>query len=105
MKFKDFIRPTTQKITLFLLLIIFFSLLGTGFIKNPAESLKVFPEINTLGFPLNFYHLECIGLEMYPPQTRCASVLTPLYLFLDLIFWYLLSCLIFYAYPGKKRRK
>lgn len=98
MNFKEFFKPTIEKIILFLLIFIFFTFLPTGFLKD-GLSINPFPEINDLGLPLSFYHQECSDLG------RCANVINYLNLVVDIIFWYLLSCLTILVSSKVKSKK
>jgi hypothetical protein len=91
MGIKEFIKPTIGKIVLFVLLMvgITFYLIMTNIIYDTMI---------LVGFPLNFYPVGSV--RILPDGSPLTQIVEFSYLnfILNLIFWYLISCLIVYTY-------
>ncbi|PIV69245.1 MAG: hypothetical protein COY38_03315 [Candidatus Aenigmarchaeota archaeon CG_4_10_14_0_8_um_filter_37_24] len=99
MKWKKFFNP--KIIFLFLVLFLLSSLIPSFRNYIIFEGGLRIP--NELGFPLIFYELY-----LCPPWVLCATVVIPpkflIFNFIvDVVFWYLIACLIFWVYKKVKR--
>ena len=91
MNFREFLKPTFSKLILFIILFGFFTLLPTGFTKNILLSLRVFPQINYLGFPLNFFEKQCFATNVIGGSVHCSNQIDYIKLGFDIVFWYIVS--------------
>jgi len=95
MNWKQFLKPNWRKILIFVILIF----LSSFFIWNflPVEWMGI-------GFPIPFYEMQwgapAFGISQQPVETSINSI----GLIADIIFWYLMSCLIVWFYD-KFRKK
>lgn len=90
MKFKDFIKPTTAKIIITLILIII-----TYMVAYPFTICIPGPCFN--GVPLGFYHPSGGGVDFsYGMKINYWNLL------IDLLFWYLVACAIIFMYNKKQ---
>ena len=96
MAFKDFIKPSVWKIIIFIVLMggINYYLISTMFILD-ARIL--------VGVPLGFYPIGSFFL--YSGQTPPVVEFSYLNFIIDLIFWYLISCLIIFTYTKIRSKK
>jgi len=87
MNYKEFFKPTIGKIILFIVLfLISFFILSKFFILAGDP----FPQ----GFPFTFVQFS--GCSTPSPNSCWDTKMTSYFnLFLDIIFWYLISCIIF----------
>ena len=94
MKFKDFFKVTWARI----LLTIALALLSSNWIigYNAINNGPIY------GSPLVFY--SCIFPVALPELIGCGSSFNLFYLLFDLIFWYIISCIITFVY-NKIRNK
>ena len=99
MNWKVFLKPNLLKLTMFVILFAFFTFLPTGFIKNIFEP---FPQINQLGFPLNFFDKSCSATDVLGGSTHCSNQIYYVKLSLDIIFWYVLSAGIVLLFTKEK---
>ncbi len=88
---KEFLKPTIVKVILFFILII----ISTWFSSNLTYGYG--------GWPLYFWPIKSFvstGFEM----SEVAPPFSVLNFFVDIIFWYLISCLIIFIYNKIKRK-
>jgi hypothetical protein len=102
MNWKQFLKPELNKIglTLFLLFISSFVLQGSA--------VGQCREIEYYGFPLPWFNYDCItdkGVLCSDNQASC-SITSPeiSILVLDIIIWYIISCVIVWIYNKIKKR-
>ena len=76
MNFKDFLKPTIWKI---ILMIIFFAPIH-------LLQLAIGFQVTSVGFPYRFYHSLSTATFTYDFNL--------IFFIIDIIFWYLISCLI-----------
>ena len=100
MRIKQLLKPTLLKILIFLFLAVFF----LYFAKEDVCAVSLFFAVcyNAYGFPLSYLitgnidgaaRIQTLFLEKYFTKTD-NFLLNPLTLLLDLIFMYMLACLI-----------
>lgn len=92
MNWKEFLKPDWRKILLFVILSILLSAIPNFVIEIP-----VFCGLS-FGIPLPFYCSLILPFDF-----NGGFVITNL--FVDIIFWYLLSCLIVWIYGKLKKEK
>jgi hypothetical protein len=100
MNWKEFLKPSWIKIVLLLIFLVL------SFFKTDYPFSSDSPSFSH-GFPL-YYLTEGYDWWSYPEwQTSPRKIRDILYfnLFIDLIFWYLLSCLIIWVYDKVKKKK
>jgi thiamine transporter ThiT len=82
MNWKEFLKPTKWKIILFLLSFTF----SSWFLQ---------------GIPVNFFDVyACKGMNC-----PVYSNFSPIFFLLDVIFWYIVCCLMFWIYDKVKKKK
>ena len=92
MSLKEFFKPTTGKIILTAILFIIF-----GFLFQTATDVRMY------GLPFLYYEKTIIPCPPSVPNCNDNIYFNIFYLFLDLIIWYLISCLIIHIYYNLKR--
>jgi len=98
MNWKEFLKPDWRKIVVFVILFILSSFISAYF--NTIYSAIGFCSSIKAGFPLAF-NTEISGIE-------CGGDSSNFDIFsfiLDIIFWYLLSCLIVWIYDKFRKKK
>lgn len=95
MNLKQFIKPDWRKIVMLLILFILSSFISAYF---GTKTLIGFGTSSKIGFPLIFYIQITPGIEY-----KASSNFNILNFILDIIAWYLLSCLIVWIYDVAKR--
>lgn len=95
MDWKEFFRPTWKKIVIFIILTIVFS------VVNTERNCKVFGGVcpKSYGFPFAVYSLSGAVGEPINYQLNYISII------LNIIIWYLVSCLILWIYGKIKSKK
>jgi hypothetical protein len=94
MKWKEFLRPTIWKVTIFIVLLILTSVFNYA-TYCPGCTRAAY------GFPLALYELPgCEPVSVGCPGYRVVYSA----LIVDLIFWYLVSCVILWIF-GRTRKK
>lgn len=88
MNWKEFLKPDRRKIVIFVILSLLFSFSFLPF------SLFVVGVSTYIGFPLTIYYFSI----------RTGPIFSFENLILDIIVWYLLSCLIIWIYDKVKKR-
>jgi len=101
MKWKEFLKPKLNKIGLTLLLLLISSFVPQGSIIGQCR------EIEYYGFPSPWFKYDCItdkGVLCSGNQAGC-SIMPPelLLLIVNIIVWYIFSCLIFWIYDKVKK--
>jgi len=97
MKIKQFLKPDWRKIIIFVVLFIIFSFLmnNTFYIEDK-------------GFPFVYLDFPVYGPAMLLNETLVdyrAPIFSLINFILDIIFWYLFSCLIIWIYDKMKKKK
>ena len=98
MKWKEFLKPTVGKIVVFLILMggLNFLIISTTIIAD-ARIL--------VGLPLGFYPM---GSFFCQPNTACLPPpveFSWVNLIIDIVCWYLVSCVIIWIYSKIKKKK
>lgn len=101
MDWKTLLKPNLSNLTVFIILFVFFSFLPTGFTKNALLSFKVFPQINTLGFPISFFEKNCFATQVLGGSVNCSNQIRYINLSLDIIFSYIISAVIISLFTKK----
>ena len=100
----NFIKPSTGKIILFVLLFSFFS----SFIGNPYFFALCDPCgcYDTWGFPLPFAQETAQGanMEEFDCGTKVTNWNIPV-LLIDIILWYLISVLVIFAFQKIRKKR
>jgi hypothetical protein len=97
MKWKEFLKPTIMKI---LILIILFGL--SSIFIYPVSITPGMHNEGTRGLPLPFYN--CITSVGVLPVVACGFIYP--FLIVDILIWYLVSCLmIIWIYNKVKKKK
>ncbi len=95
MKLKEFLKPTIWKVIIFIILLILTSVFN--YATYCPECTRA-----AYGFPLALYELpgcKPVSAEGCPGYRVIYSALI-----VDLIFWYLVSCLIVWFYDKRKKK-
>ena len=126
MKWKQFLKPDWRKIVIFIILSVFISLLGLNFtsIFNLYQIENIFVAIifsiifllpsfvlKSIQFIISLYYANILSpLEF--GTLKASGTLTNLFLIfsifgwvLDIIYWYILSCLIVLIYDKFRKKK
>lgn len=98
MAFKDFIKPTIGKIILTIVLLIVFGFLFWSL-------LQTWTDLSVRGFPFIYYEKGIMPCSPSFPTCNDNIYFNIFYLLLDLIIWYLISCIIILIYNKFKRHK
>ena len=96
MNWKDFFKPTTGKVVLFLILMIVLN-------YYLISTIVVADAVILVGTPLGFYpvgSMQCLSPSDCPSGPEFSYV----NLIIDIVFWYVVSCIIVFIYK-KARRK
>ncbi len=97
MKWKEFFKPTKGKIIIFVIISLF--IFGKIFLYEDLIIRQGYP---STGYPLPFYNIINLGVPGGPvgPLEAQPNFVN---LAINLIFWYLISCLIFWGYNKVKK--
>jgi len=96
MKIKQFLKPDWRKIVIFgILLIICIKW------RSNIVMLAGLRSIASYGFPLPFYSYDTGSVETITPSS--SKIIWPGLIF-DIIFWYLLPCLIIWIYDKRLKK-
>lgn len=95
MNWKQFLKPNWGKIVIFVILILVTSIIPNLFTYGADIGINY-------GFPFNFYGC-CGGPALLPGQTS-PSFFRYYAIIMNIVIWYLFSCLIVWIY-GKVRGK
>jgi hypothetical protein len=90
MTLKQLLKPDWRKIVIFAILCIIFSLINTGI---SGELI-----IPIIGLPLPFYYCMLGGVVILPNKPEAICSFNYSYLIIDIIIWYLFSCLMVWIY-------
>jgi len=93
MNWKEFLKLDWRKIGL----IIYFMLLSLFY--QVSKDNRIY-----MGFPLSYYYKEIFDLPLFDLLPPYLGQILIVPLLLDIIFWYLLSCLIFWVYDKVKKK-
>jgi len=97
MNWKEFLKPDWKKIILTLGLFVLFS--SISLVYGPI----CFEGCINFGFPYIFYSKIGVG---FSNEVQEFTVHTNYYsMFIDVVIWYLFSCLIFWIYDKFKKKK
>ena len=107
MNWKEFLKPNWKKIIMLVVFLVFFSFAGS---RYPFWSALCDPCgcFNNLGYPLSFYEESAIGAEFGLDRFSCGTRVTNYnvgFLVFDIFVWYLISCLIVWAYFKIREKK
>jgi len=101
MTFKQFFKPVWRKIVIFIILLIIFLIFYKYKLSLMAGELpSSFP---AKGLPLPIY-IGCPEKMECPEKTEGSEKLLKAFLIIDFIFWYLISCFIFWIYDKVKKK-
>ena len=97
MNWKEFLKPDWRKILLFFVLFGISSLYSTPYYKVFAN----------YGFPMQYFTFipEENSFCDIEPCPNPGLTLSYVNLFINFIFWYLISCLVVHIYPKSKKKK
>ena len=97
MNFKQFFKPDWRKILIFIILLIIF--FGIYKYKFPLLAGELPESVPAKGLPLPIYLRVPIYLNL-----KSLNHLLKVFLMIDLIFWYLISCFIVWIYDKVKKK-
>lgn len=97
MNWKELLKPTLVKIILFLILLV-----GVNYVV--IANTIIFDAMVLAGFPLGFFPLGGYHLSENGPTPPPALTFSYPNFFLDLIFWYAVSCLLVFIYERLLKR-
>ena len=90
---KQFLKPDWRKILIFIVLIILMVISSSWFKVNVLKGRIMGGAFYEMGLPLKFYSYS--SSTPFPDEPlKVSEVFKPLYLFLDIVVWYFLSCLV-----------
>ena len=105
MTIKQFLKPDKRKIVVFLLLLFgltcildYISKLYYDIYISPYVGVALYNIIPILGYP-SFYFEKCHF------ESGCIYQFDTLNLLLNIVVWYILSCIIVWVYDKAKKRK
>jgi len=93
MGLKQFLKPNWEKIVLILILF------GIGIVISILSNACIGCYDTILGFPLSFY-----VKKGWPPSEIGKTTFSIPNLIIDIVFWYVLSCLIVWIYKKYKKK-
>ena len=101
---KQFFEPDKRKTAIFAYSFIFSSIYQWIWYFTMAPQFHIFPILIYHGFPLSFFTIVASWGTALPPDPLPLGFF-PINLAIDIIFWYLISCLVVFIYDKFRKKR
>jgi uncharacterized membrane protein AbrB (regulator of aidB expression) len=104
MKWKELLKPDWGKILITILITLMFSILVINVFGINYDNLKIPTLVDFVGFII-FIVILAWPLSLLPSTMNTQTLFLPLGMFLLILYWYFLSCMIIWIYNKVKKKK
>jgi uncharacterized membrane protein AbrB (regulator of aidB expression) len=103
MNLKEFLKPDWGKILITILITLMFSILVINVFGINYDNVKIPTLVDFIGFII-FIVILAWPLSLLPSTMNNQALYWPLGMFLLILYWYFISCLIIWIYKRVKKK-